>query len=60
MDMNQISQHAHALYRAHGDRAEAEAAQKSKLCESRGDMEEAEEWNAIRGAIRMLRGPNES
>ena len=60
MDMTSISQHALALYRAHGDRAEAEAARNRKLCEARGDTEEAEQWQAIRGAIRTLRGPHES
>ncbi|WP_370295925.1 hypothetical protein [Poseidonocella sp. HB161398] len=58
--MNSISQHALALYKAHGDRAEAEAARHRKLCEQRGRTAEAEDWRAIRKAIRTLRGPNES
>ncbi len=60
MDMTSISQHALALYRAHGDSAEAEAARHRKICEARGDTAEAEDWGAIRQAIRQLRGPNAS
>ncbi|WP_172326701.1 hypothetical protein [Mangrovicoccus sp. HB161399] len=60
MDMTTISQHAHALYRAHGDRAEAEAQHQFREAEARGDSAEAEDWKAIRKTIRMLRGPNES
>ena len=57
MNAEQISQLAHALYRAHGDKAEAEAAAKAR---DAGATEEAEDWQAVRAAIRQLRGANES
>ncbi|MEM7721601.1 MAG: hypothetical protein AAF376_04450 [Pseudomonadota bacterium] len=49
-----IIQHAHALYRAHGDKAEAEAAQKARAAQ---DPAEAEAWRKIRMKIKELRGP---
>lgn len=49
-----IIQHAHALYRAHGDKAEAEAAQKARTAQ---DPAEAETWRKIRMKIKELRGP---
>jgi hypothetical protein len=55
MQTSEIIQHAHALYRAHGDKAEAEAAQKAKAAE---DPATAEAWQKIRMKIRELRGPN--
>lgn len=57
MDTMQISQHAHALYRAHGDSAEAEAARKSRESAARGDREGADLWRAIRASVRRIRGP---
>lgn len=54
MTMQDIIQHAHALYRAHGDKAEAEAAQKAIAAQ---DPVEAEDWRRIRFKIRELRGP---
>jgi hypothetical protein len=54
MTMQDINQHAHALYRALGDKAEAEAAQKASAA---SDPVEAEAWRKIRGKIRELRGP---
>jgi hypothetical protein len=60
MDGSRIDDVAQRLYRAHGDRAEFEAAQKAKECEGRGDTEEAETWRSVRERIRILRGPNES
>ena len=54
MQMSEIVQHAHALYRAHGDKAEAEAALRAREA---GDAQEAEAWQKIRRQIRELRGP---
>lgn len=54
MNTQDIIQHAHALYRAHGDRAEAEAAQRAKTA---SDADEAETWRKIRMKIKELRGP---
>ena len=57
MDAERINQLAHALYRAHGDKAEAEAAAKAR---DAGPTEEAEDWQAVRSAIRAIRGANQS
>jgi hypothetical protein len=58
MDASRIDDVAQRLYRAHGDRAEYEAAQKAKACEQRGVRDEAETWRSVRERIRILRGPN--
>lgn len=60
MDVIKATEIAHALYKAHGDRAEFEAAQRENQCHDAGDEEEAENWRAIRGSIRRLRGANQS
>jgi hypothetical protein len=57
MNMQDIVKHAHALYEAHGDKAEAEAAQKSSTEAAAGNAEEAEKWEKIRLHIKELRGP---
>jgi hypothetical protein len=54
MNTQDIIQHAHALYRAHGDQAEVEAAQKAQSANS---PSEAEDWRKIRFKIKELRGP---
>jgi len=53
------AQYARALYSAHGDRAEAEAAQKMRECEAAGNTQEAQDWQAVRQTIRQIRGPNQ-
>jgi hypothetical protein len=60
MEVSKISEYARALYEAHGDKAEAEAAQKAKHHEDAGEAKEAEDWRAIRAAIRDIRGAHES
>ena len=60
MEIAKIAEHARSLYNAHGDKAEAEAAQRVKQHEDAGDTAEAENWRAIRNAIREIRGANES
>lgn len=60
MDALQTAQYARALYTAHGDRAEAEAAQKMRECEAAGHTREAQNWQAVRSTIRQIRGPNQA
>ncbi|MDU8913413.1 hypothetical protein [Aestuariicoccus sp. MJ-SS9] len=60
MDMMKVHQHARALYDAHGDKAQAEAARNAKKYEDAGDEAEAEIWRAIQRAISEMRGPNQS
>ena len=60
MDALKTAQYARALYTAHGDQAEAEAAQKMRECETAGNRQEAKDWQAVRSAVRQIRGPNQS
>ncbi|SMX33488.1 hypothetical protein [Maliponia aquimaris] len=60
MDVTKVIEIAHALYRARGDKAEVEAAQKERHYRETGDEQEAETWRRIRGSIRQMRGANES
>lgn len=60
MEIAKINEYARSLYEAHGDRAEAEAAQKAKQYGDAGDAAEAETWRAIRSAISEIRGSHES
>jgi hypothetical protein len=59
MDAIQTAQYARALYTAHGDQAEAEAAKKMRECEAAGNMQQAQDWQAVRQTIRQFRGPNQ-
>lgn len=59
MDTSQVMEYARSLFAAHGDKAEAEAAQKAKAAEEAGNTDEAGSWNAVRAAIRQMRGPNQ-
>ncbi|AZV79159.1 hypothetical protein EBB79_15595 [Parasedimentitalea marina] len=60
MNAMQTAEYARALYSAHGDKAEAEAARKMHECELAKSPEKARDWQAIRRAIRSMRGPNQS
>ncbi|GAA5067855.1 hypothetical protein N0B44_02415 [Roseibacterium beibuensis] len=57
METKDIIQYAHALYDAHGDKAEAEAAQKAAAARDEGNTADAEKWDKIRLHIKELRGP---
>ena len=59
METSKISEYARALYDAHGDKAEAEAAQKAKHHEDAGEVKEAANWRAVRAAIREIRGAHQ-
>ncbi|MBQ4826793.1 hypothetical protein K3555_06015 [Leisingera sp. M527] len=60
MDAIKATEYARALYSAHGDKAELEAAQKMRSCEAAGKDDEAADWKAVRQAIRAMRGPNQT
>ncbi|WP_299724223.1 hypothetical protein [uncultured Tateyamaria sp.] len=60
MEATKVAVYANALYAAHGDRAEAEAAQKATEALSAQKLSEAKAWRAVRASIRRLRGPNQS
>lgn len=57
MQTKDIIQYAHALYDAHGDKAEAEAAHKAADAREAGKSEDAGKWDKIRLHIKELRGP---
>lgn len=59
MDTSKVAEYARALLEAHGDKAEAEAAQKIRESEEAGKSDEAEDWRAIRSAISEMRGPHQ-
>lgn len=59
MNVIKVTEIAQALYKAHGDKAELEAAQRENQCHEAGDETEAENWRAIRGSIRRLKGANQ-
>ncbi|AFO88203.1 hypothetical protein PhaeoP83_00955 [Phaeobacter inhibens] len=60
MDAIRTAEYARALYSAHGDKAEAEVAQKMRRCQEVGKTAEAEDWKSVRQMILSLRGPNQS
>lgn len=60
MEQSKVTEYARALYEAHGDKAEAEAAQRASKAETAGDSDEAAVWRAVRTAIHEIRGPHES
>jgi hypothetical protein len=55
MQATQVIDYAQRLYKAHGDRAEYEAACRADECQQRGDAKEADVWKQVRLAIRELR-----
>jgi hypothetical protein len=59
MEASKVAEYARALYEAHGNKAETEAAQKAKQHEGAGETKEAATWRAIRGAIREIRGAHQ-
>jgi len=54
-----VAGYARALFEAHGDKAEAEAAAKMAAAEAAGKPDEVEQWRAVREAVRALRGANQ-
>ena len=57
MQTKDIIQYARALYDAHGDKAEAEAAHKAADAREDSKPADAEKWDKIRLHIKELRGP---
>ncbi len=60
MKATSIVEHARQLLEAHGDKAEAEAAQRAGAKQAEGKAEEAETWRKIRAAIHEMRPPHVS
>lgn len=57
MGTGDLIEYARSLYDVHGDKAEAEAAQKAQAEEKAGNAAEAEKWRKIRMHIKEIRGP---
>jgi hypothetical protein len=55
-----IQDYARQLFDAHGDKAIAEAAQRARAHEDRGEREDARTWRHIEAAIKLLHGPHAS
>lgn len=60
--MNAVEIHdcAQRLYRAHGDKAEYEAARNVRKLKKDGQDSDADDWNRVRQAIAQLRGSHYS
>jgi hypothetical protein len=52
---NGLNLFAEALVFVHGTHAESEAAKHAVICERMGDMEAAETWRQLQGAVRRLK-----
>jgi ATP-dependent helicase/DNAse subunit B len=60
METAKVAEYARSLYEAHGDKAEAEAAQRARQSRKAGNSEEADTWEAIWRAVSEIRGAHES
>ena len=56
---SEIHDYARQLLEAHGGAALAEAAQRARGFEERGDDEQATTWRRIEAALKLMRGPHE-
>lgn len=56
MNITRGAEMAHALYRAQGDKAEAQAAQRKRRARDAGNEADAARWRMIQQQIRQLRG----
>jgi hypothetical protein len=52
--------HAHALRRAMGPKAEAEAAHRASQEKIAGHKDAAKDWERVRSVLRMASGPRET
>lgn len=60
MELAKVMEYARSLFEAHGDKAEAEAAQKAAGLEAEGKTEEAETWRRIQAAVKEMRAPKQT
>jgi hypothetical protein len=60
MQEMEIQGYAQQLWQAFGDKAEVEAAKKTRMLEEQGQHDEARTWKRIEAALRIMRGPNQS
>jgi hypothetical protein len=55
-----IQDYARQLLDGRGDKTLVEAAQKARLFEETGSVEDAKTWRQIEAAIKSMRGPHEN
>ncbi len=60
MQAVEIQDHARKLFDAHGPKAIAEASQKAKALEVKGEAEQAKDWRRIEDALKQMNGPRAS
>jgi len=60
METIDVQDYARQLLEAHGLAAIAQAAQRAKTFEQRGDKEQARTWRRIEAALLQMRGPHAS
>ena len=60
MELSEVHDYARRLMEAHGAKALAEAAQKARGFEERGDTEQAKTWRDIEQSLLLMRGPSVS
>lgn len=60
MEETAIHEYARQLLEARGDKAVAEAANRARSCEQRGEREQAETWRHVEAALKIMRGPSAS
>ena len=60
MKITDVTAMAEQLLAAHGDKAEAEVAQRATAADEAGNSDEAEQWRKVRTALNALRGPHAS
>ena len=60
MEAVQIHEYARQLWEAHGIKAIAEAAQRARNFEERGESERACNWRRIEAMLLEMRGPRQS
>ena len=60
MQETEIHEYARELLEAHGAKAVAEAAEKARSFEEKGNDEEAKTWRRIEAALKLMSGPHQS
>jgi len=60
MKATEIEEYARQLWETSGAKAVAEAAQKVRTFEEKGDKEQVETWRRIEAALMQMKGPRES
>ena len=60
MERFEIQDYARRLMEAHGTKAIAEAAEKVRRLEERGEVRQAQDWREIQQALMLVRGPSAS